>query len=98
MTITPKTLIYHCLIGLKVKVVQSSNPHYLIEGKIIDETKNTLLFKIDNKEKRIPKRNSVFKFHLLDDGAVEVNGKLLLGRPEERIKKKISNKWNNKNG
>jgi len=98
MIITPKTLIYHCLIGLKVKVVRSSNPHYLIEGKIVDETKNMLLFKIDEKEKRIPKRSSIFKFYLPDNGAVEVNGKLLLGRPEERIKKKISYKWNNKTG
>lgn len=96
MIVTPKTLIHHCLIGLRVKIVQSSNSQYLnFEGKIIDETKNTLIFKINEKEKRIPKKNSIFKFYLTDTIAVEVNGKLLLGRPEERIKKKISYKWNN---
>ena len=96
MTITPKTLIHHCLIGLRAKIVQSSNSQYLnFERKIIDETKNTLIFKINEKEKRIPKKNSVFKFYLTDTTIVEVNGKLLLGRPEERIKKKISYKWNN---
>ncbi len=96
MSITPKTLIYHCLIGLKVKIVQSSNPQYLnLSGKVMDETKNTLIIKINKKEKRIPKKNSVFRFYLSDKQAVEVTGILLIGRPEERIKKRISYKWNN---
>ncbi len=96
MIITPKTLIYHCLIGLKVKIVQSSNSQYLnLSGKIVDETKNTLIIKNEVKEMRIPKKNSVFQFYLSENYAVEVKGVLLLGRPEERIKKKISYKWNN---
>ncbi|NVM54659.1 MAG: ribonuclease P protein component 1 [Candidatus Helarchaeota archaeon] len=94
--ITPKTLIYHCLIGLKVKIVKSSNPEYLnLAGKIVDETKNTLIIQINKKEKQIPKRDSVFQFYLSDNRVVEVYGKLLVGRPEERIKKRITYKWNN---
>ncbi|HUY01333.1 MAG TPA: ribonuclease P protein component 1 [Candidatus Deferrimicrobium sp.] len=94
MTVTPKTLIYHCLIGLEVKIVQSSNQNYHnLNGKVVDETKNTLIIEIGDKEKRIPKKNSTFQFRLQNKKAVEVNGKLLLGRPEERIKKKISYKW-----
>ena len=96
MVITPKTLIYHCLIGLEAKIVQSSNPQYVnINGKVIDETKNTLIIEIGNKEIQIPKRNSLFQFRLSKTKAVEVDGNLLIGRPEERIKKRIKNKWVN---
>ena len=96
MNITPKTIIHHCLIGLNVKIVQSSNSQYLnMIGKVIDETKKTLIIKINQKEKQIPKKNSVFLFQLSKNRAVEVKGDLLLGRPEERIKKKITYKWNN---
>lgn len=93
MPITPKTLIYHCLIGLDIKIVQSSNSQYLnIMGKVIDETKNTLMIKTKKKETRIPKKNSVFQFRLSTNQVIEVKGDLLIGLPEERIKKKIS-KW-----
>ncbi|MHA1265191.1 MAG: ribonuclease P protein component 1 [Candidatus Helarchaeota archaeon] len=94
MTITPKTLIFHCLIGLEVKIIQSTNPfHQNISGKIVDETKKTFLIKTTTNEKRIPKKGSIFRFYLPNARIVEVLGNLLLGRPEERIKKKI-NKWN----
>jgi ribonuclease P protein subunit POP4 len=94
MSITPKTIIYHCLIGLEVKIMESSNPNYLnLTGKVVDETKNTLIIEIAQKEKRIPKRNSIFQFRLQNNKAVEIQGTLLVGRPEERIKKKISYKW-----
>ena len=96
MPITPKTLIHHCLIGLEVKIIQSTNEKNLnIMGKVIDETKNTLIIKINKKEAQIAKKNSIFQFRLSEDQAVEVKGDLLLGRPEERIKRKISYKWIN---
>ncbi|NVM30799.1 MAG: ribonuclease P protein component 1 [Candidatus Helarchaeota archaeon] len=96
MTITPKTLIHHCLIGLMVKIIRSSNPTHLnLIGKIVDETKHTLIIKTDGKEKRIPKKDSVFQFHLSKNQVVEVVGDLLISRPEERIKKRITYKWNN---
>ncbi len=95
MTLSPKTLIYHCLIGLKVKIVKSFNPFHLkVKGKVVDETKNTLIIKTEKNEKRIPKKNCTFQFYLPDNQIVEVKGDLLLGRPEERIKKRIKNKWN----
>lgn len=96
MIITPKTIIHHCLIGLKVKIIKSSNPQYLnIVGKVIDETKNTLIIESGGKEKQIPKQNCIFQFYLSKQQAVEVNGHLLQGRPEERIKKRITYKWKN---
>ncbi len=96
MTLTPKTLIHHCLIGLSVRIVQSTNSLYNnITGIIVDETKNTLTIKTQTNEKQIPKTSCVFQFRLSDKLLVEVKGNLLLGRPEERIKKKITYKWNN---
>ncbi|MFX1295088.1 MAG: ribonuclease P protein component 1 [Promethearchaeota archaeon] len=95
MIITPKSLIHHCIIGLNVKIIQSSNSQYLnIKGKVVDETKNTFLIKTERKETRIPKKNSVFQFQLPNNYIVEVKGDLLIGRPEQRIKKKIRYKWN----
>ena len=34
-------------------------------------------------------RQKIFQFTLPDETVVEVDGKLLVGRPEDRIKKKI---------
>jgi RNase P/RNase MRP subunit p29 len=56
-----------------------------IEGMVIDETKNSFLVKTKTGNKRVLKNNSIFTF---DD--IDVNGKLILMRPEDRIKIK----WN----
>ncbi|MEM5879379.1 MAG: ribonuclease P protein component 1 [Candidatus Aenigmatarchaeota archaeon] len=94
MPITPQNLVRHELIGLEVKISNSTDPSQKgLKGKIIDETYNT--FKIestDGKEKIIPKANSVFIFTLPCGGRVEVDGKLLVARPEDRIKKKFA-RW-----
>ncbi|MEM2914088.1 MAG: ribonuclease P protein subunit, partial [Candidatus Bathyarchaeia archaeon] len=59
MKITPSIL--QCgFIGLKAKIVRSSNPSNVgISGKIIDETQNTLTILHNNKEKVIIKETSV---------------------------------------
>jgi ribonuclease P protein subunit POP4 len=41
------------------------------------------------KEKVIPKNNCIFIFTLPNKTKIQVDGKLLIGRPEDRIKKKI---------
>lgn len=87
MEITPKNLIRHELIGLRAKVVESSNPSLLgIEGVIVDETKNMIVIDTGTKEVKIPKLNAKFHF-FLPKVKVEVSGRLLVGRPEDRIKK-----------
>lgn len=93
MPITPHNLVRHELIGLKVKVKDSTDPaHKKISGKVVYETYNMLKIETRKKEKSVPKSNSVFVFTLPDSTQVEVDGKLLVGRPEERIKKKLP-KW-----
>ncbi len=130
--ISSKNIFYHELIGLELKVVDSSNPSLIgLSGTVIDETKKTLLievpiktsdevskkafdkgsddmgldelsagqdedfssnqqnhFNLVYKEKLIQKDVSIFQFKVPDGTIVEIDGKILLNRPEDRIKKR----------
>ncbi|MDK2789781.1 MAG: ribonuclease protein subunit [Methanothermococcus sp.] len=91
--ITPQNIIRHELIGLDVEIVKSTNPSLIgTKGRVIDETRNTLVVEKSNgKEIVIPKDIATFRFKLKNDELikVDVNGKLLIGRPEDRLKRKI---------
>lgn len=87
--ITSKNVFYHELIGLYSEVVNSSNKFLIgISGNIIDETKKTISIETDNGIKIIPKDISVFHLFLPNGEWVEIEGKILVSRPEDRIKKK----------
>ena len=99
MSITTNNIVRHELIGLRAYVEKSTDKSLeKMSGKVVDESYNIL--KIEGKkrgekkpkEKSIPKRNSIFIFALPNGVKVEVNGRLLVGRPEDRIKKKFD-KW-----
>lgn len=94
MPITPQNLVRHELIGLKVKIFKSTDPTQKgISGTVIDETYNILRIETkDSNEKTVVKGNCIFVFTLPDKTKVQVDGKLLVSRPEDRIKKKFS-KW-----
>ncbi|MFH0711428.1 MAG: ribonuclease P protein component 1 [Candidatus Aenigmatarchaeota archaeon] len=90
MPITPENLVRHELIGLKMKVKDSPDKTQKgISGKVIDESYNTLKIETSKKEKTVTKGISIFIFTLPDRTKVQVDGKLLVSRPEDRIKKKI---------
>jgi ribonuclease P protein subunit POP4 len=85
-------ILQHELIGLEAEVVKDSNPFNVnIRGKVIDESRNTLVIK-HKKKQRIAKKNAVFKFKL-DGESVKIEGKALIGRPEDRVKKQTRKKW-----
>ncbi len=86
----PRDILRHELIGLFVEVVDAKNPYLKgIKGRVIDETRNLLIVEKENgKIVKIPKDICVFIFHL-DKCKVKVLGELLIGRPEERLKKKF---------
>ena len=89
MTISPFNLIRHELIGLEVEIIESSNKDQIgLKGIVIDETYNIIKIKTKQGEKSIPKNIILFKFTLPNGEKVKVDGKLLLARPEDRIKKK----------
>lgn len=80
--INNKNLINHELIGLKVRVVKSTdhNREGTI-GKIIDETKNTII--LEN-GKILPKKECVFEFDINEK--IVVDGKDFIKKPEYRLK------------
>jgi len=82
-------------IGLKLKVVKSTNPSCIgLSGRVIDETKNTFkILRKNGEEKILIKENCVFHFTLPDKTVIEVDGKVLIGRPEDRVKKIIRRRW-----
>lgn len=138
--ISSNNIFYHELIGLELKVVDSSNASLIgIRGTVVDETKKTFLIEAEprkrceniktepgrnapiqessnlssectrkvmndflmssdaacnqddvskSSQKLIPKDVSIFEFKVPDGTIVEIDGKILLNRPEDRIKKR----------
>jgi ribonuclease P protein subunit POP4 len=93
--ITPQNIMRHELIGLYVKVVDSSHEGFIgIEGKVVDETKNTISIEMKDGTLRIvPKNVATFHFNLPDGAVIEIEGKIIVARPENRIKKKFRKSW-----
>jgi ribonuclease P protein subunit POP4 len=92
--ITPYTILRHELIGLEAKVVEATHLGYKCEGRIVDETRNTLKIKTKEGEVKIlPKNCITLELKLPQEVKVKVDGNLLLARPEDRIKKKYRIKF-----
>ena len=74
------------LIGKTITIVDSSNQSLKnLEGKVIDETKNTIkITDKKNSEKTLIKNQITFK---VSNSDIVVDGKKLSKRIEERIKK-----------
>ena len=88
--ITSRNLVHHEFIGLKVHATNMKNKSLNLKGTVIDETKNTIKIEgIDNTEKIIPKKGSLFVFEIPNGEKVEINGNILSIRPEDRIKKRF---------
>jgi ribonuclease P protein subunit POP4 len=91
--LSPENLVQHELIGLQVEVVRSSHPGYIgIRGIVIDETQKMLVISNGSSRKAVPKQTNVFQFTLPDGTIVEVDGKVIVGRPEDRVKR-IPRRW-----
>jgi ribonuclease P protein subunit POP4 len=70
MTLTPETLPRHELVGLHVRVEESTDPSRVgIEGRVVRETMRTLLVEADSGVKQVPKRGARFTFRLTDEAA-----------------------------
>lgn len=91
--ITPKNLVKHELTGLKVEIVKSSDPSKVgIKGTVAKETMGLIIIDTGKGKKSVPKKECAFRF-FLDKAVVDVDGKALIGRPEDRIKKQQIEKW-----
>ncbi|OGD47135.1 hypothetical protein A3K79_01635 [Candidatus Bathyarchaeota archaeon RBG_13_46_16b] len=84
----------HEFIGTEAKIVKSTHlNHKALAGRVIDETRNTFTLLKEGKRKIIPKNLNVFHFKFSDDTIVEIDGRLLEGRPEDRLKKTVRRLW-----
>ncbi|TXT53736.1 MAG: Ribonuclease P protein component 1 [Candidatus Thorarchaeota archaeon] len=94
MTITPRNLIGHELVGLKAHVCDSRDPTLICRsGKIIGESKEMITLDTDTGNVLLPKSVCVFDITLPDRTVVRVDGEYLQGRPEDRLKKRLSRRW-----
>ena len=91
---TTAAIVQDEFIGLDAKVVRSSNPSYVgISGPVVDETRNTLVIRLKNENKVIIKETAVFQLILQNKEVIEVDGNVILGRPEDRLKKRLRRRW-----
>lgn len=88
--ISPENILRHELIGLEITVADSTNKKIVgLKGKVVDESRQTLKIKTPKGEKTVIKDQCVFSFCLSTGICVRVDGKQLVSRPEDRVKKKI---------
>ena len=83
----PSDIIRHELIGLNAEIVEAKNKSLVgLKGKIIDETKNLLIIQSKKGEKKVLKDQVTLKLKMKDK-KFKLEGKLLVGKPEDRLKK-----------
>ena len=93
MKVTPDIIRYE-LIGTQAKIAQSVHAGYLgLAGPVVAETKNTLTLIHQGQPKSVIKDLATFDFSFGDGTTVEVDGSLLVGRSEDRLKKIVKRLW-----
>ncbi len=82
-------------MGLEITIIHSSHGDLEgITGRVVNETKKTLTIDVgEGNEKIIPKGSSTFHFKLPEGITVEIEGKTIVSRPEDRIKKRFRKYW-----
>lgn len=92
--LTPETLPRHELIGLHVRVVESSDPTLVgCEGEVVMETTNTLSIADKSRTRQVPKAVVTFEFALPTGDYVTVDGERLLARPARRTERTGGSQW-----
>jgi len=64
-----------------------------VSGKVVGETRNTFIFQSESRRRTVIKESAIFNFKFHDGSIVQIDGKLLVGRPEDRLKKSIKRLW-----
>ena len=84
-----KNVVLNELIGLKVVVLESLDKRQKgLRGRVVDESKNTLLIETEKGRKRVVKKISVFRFYP-GRKSFRVDGNEINFRPFERTEKAI---------
>lgn len=93
MKVTPDILRYE-FIGAKGLVAASPNSNLMgISGLVVGETRNTFALRNMGITRSIVKEAATFDFTFNDGTVVEIDGKLLVGRSEDRLKKSVKRLW-----
>ncbi len=88
MPVNKQNLLRHELIGLSVEVADSSDQNLVgKKGTVVDETQNTIAIEEGDEVKSLQKSAVVLRVTLPDGEQVQVDGKKLVARPEDRRKK-----------
>ncbi|MFW9989880.1 MAG: ribonuclease P protein subunit [Candidatus Odinarchaeota archaeon] len=100
--IDPKYLIYHDLIGFTAYVKSKSklrDKAFLDIGIVIDDTKNILFTKKNNKIKKYIKKDHIFRFKVPnynneeEEYYLEVQGNKIVGSPINRLRSLKKKRW-----
>jgi len=77
------------LIGREVTVYEAKNPSMNnMNGKIVDETRNTIRIQTKKGIKTVMKKTVTLD--IVSEGKkIRIQGEKIVGKPEERIKKKL---------
>jgi ribonuclease P protein subunit POP4 len=93
MKITPDIIRFE-FIGSGAEIARSPNGGYVgLGGIVVGETRNTFTLISQGQTKNIIKDQAVFNFQFSNGTVAEIDGKLLVGRPEDRLKKSIKRLW-----
>ncbi len=81
-------MLYHELIGLEVLVLNHSDPTLIgLRGIVVDESKYMLRIRTEKGDRLVPKMYGLFRFILPSGIEVDIDGSLIVGRPEDRLKR-----------
>ncbi len=84
-----KNILKLRLIGRVCEVEYSS---HLFKGEIIEETKNIWRIQTQTGIKALPKSESKIRIKI-NNQIYQINGNQLIGRQEDRIKRRMKRKW-----
>lgn len=76
--------------GLPIEILKSSSKELEgVKGTIINETANMIKIRTLKKDFTIQKKGNVFKIQLSNGSKYIIDGNILSGLPDERIKKRM---------
>ena len=86
MTVNCQNLLWHEIVGLRAKILESSDSTiHDIDGTIVFETKNTLFIRKGSTVRQVSKRAAKTLQVRTSSCACFIRGSALIGRPEDRI-------------
>ena len=86
---TLKDVLKEEFIGLHVHVIDARNEaNKGIKGIVVDETRSMFTISTQRKEKKLIKHNVTLRVSIKGK-TYDIDGSLLVGRPEDRLKKRV---------